>query len=127
MLRSRSFIRFTMRVSLPHLGHAVDFVVSMTFLRSAVFAIFGIPLLLTGMCRQPAGCGSTWLFGSIFVGWSSSVIAPDGSTRAESGTPYSPIESYTKFLVPSSPAKLRRLRRIQLRAGRLSPLLKTDN
>ncbi len=33
-------MRLTMRVSLPHLGHAVDFVVSMTFLRSAVFAIF---------------------------------------------------------------------------------------
>jgi hypothetical protein len=31
-----------MRVSLPHLGHAVDFVVSMTFFRSAVFAIFAI-------------------------------------------------------------------------------------
>src|ERR1700675_5018844 len=42
MLRSRSFMRLTMRVSLPHLGHAVDFVVSMTFLRSAVFAIFAI-------------------------------------------------------------------------------------
>jgi hypothetical protein len=27
---------------LPHLGHAVDLVVSMTFFRSAVFAIFAI-------------------------------------------------------------------------------------
>jgi hypothetical protein len=35
-------MRLTMRVSLPHLGHAVDFVVSMTFFRSAVFAIFAI-------------------------------------------------------------------------------------
>ncbi len=42
-----------MRVSLPHLGHAVDFVVSMTFFRSAVFAIFAIQSLLTGMCRWP--------------------------------------------------------------------------
>src|SRR5271166_2339620 len=56
-----------MRVSLPHLGHAVDFVVSMTFLRSAVFAIFAIQSLLTGMCRQPESCGSTWYLGSIVV------------------------------------------------------------
>ena len=40
--RSRSFTRLTMRVSLPHFGHDVDFEVSMTFLRSAVFAIFTI-------------------------------------------------------------------------------------
>ena len=46
-------MRLTMRVSLPHLGHAVDFVVSMTFFRSAVFAIFAIQSLLTGMCRWP--------------------------------------------------------------------------
>jgi hypothetical protein len=39
MLRSRSFTRFTMRVGLPHLGQSVLLVVSMTFLRSAVFAI----------------------------------------------------------------------------------------
>src|SRR5580698_7728366 len=38
--RSRSFTRFTMRVVLPHLGQSVLLVVSMTFLRSAVFAIF---------------------------------------------------------------------------------------
>src|SRR6266550_4370465 len=38
--RSRSFTRFTMRVALPHLGQSVLLVVSMTFLRSAVFAIF---------------------------------------------------------------------------------------
>ena len=39
-LRSRSFTRFTMRVGLPHLGQSVLFDVSITFLRSAVFAIF---------------------------------------------------------------------------------------
>jgi len=39
---STSFTRFTMRVGLPHLGQSVDFVVSITFLRSAVFAIFAI-------------------------------------------------------------------------------------
>src|ERR1700730_4960384 len=59
-----------MRVSFPHLGHAVDFVVSMTFFRSAVFAIFAIQSLLTGMCRQPKSIarGSTWSLGSIVVG-----------------------------------------------------------
>lgn len=31
-----------MRVGLPHLGQSVDFVVSMIFLRSAVFAILAI-------------------------------------------------------------------------------------
>jgi len=31
-------------VSLPHLGQAVDLVVSMTFFRSAVFAIFAMLL-----------------------------------------------------------------------------------
>src|SRR5579862_1096758 len=39
MPRSRSFTRLTMRVGLPHLGQSVLLVVSMTFLRSAVFAI----------------------------------------------------------------------------------------
>src|SRR5579863_9007345 len=39
--RSRSFIRLTMRVDLPHLGQSVLLLVSMTFLRSAVFAILG--------------------------------------------------------------------------------------
>lgn len=42
MLRSRSFTRFTMRVGFPHLGQSVLFDVSITFLRSAVFAIFAI-------------------------------------------------------------------------------------
>src|SRR3954454_9717078 len=41
-LRSRSFTRFTMRVALPHFGQLVLLLVSMTFLRSAVFAIFAI-------------------------------------------------------------------------------------
>ena len=40
--RSRSFTRFTMRVGLPHLGQSVLLEVSMTFLRSAVLAIFAI-------------------------------------------------------------------------------------
>lgn len=40
--RSRSLTRLTMRVGLPHLGQSVLLVVSMTFLRSAVFAIFTI-------------------------------------------------------------------------------------
>jgi hypothetical protein len=40
--RSRSFTRFTMRVGLPHFGQSVLLVVSITFLRSAVFAIFTI-------------------------------------------------------------------------------------
>src|ERR1700704_6503156 len=39
MPRSRSFTRFTIRVALPHLGQSVLLVVSITFLRSAVFAI----------------------------------------------------------------------------------------
>src|SRR5256885_15802455 len=43
--RSRSFTRFTMRVGLPHLGQSVLFVVSIIFLRSAVFAIFAMSLL----------------------------------------------------------------------------------
>src|SRR3954462_7988895 len=42
-----SFTRLTMRVGLPHLGQSVDFVVSISFLRSAVFAIFAITNLLT--------------------------------------------------------------------------------
>lgn len=40
MPRSRSFTRFTIRVAFPHLGQSVLLVVSITFLRSAVFAIF---------------------------------------------------------------------------------------
>jgi pimeloyl-ACP methyl ester carboxylesterase len=42
MPRSRSFTRLTMRVGLLHLGQSVDFVVSITFLRSPVFAILAI-------------------------------------------------------------------------------------
>ena len=40
--RSRSLTRFTTRVGLPHLGQSVDFVVSITFLRTHVFAILAI-------------------------------------------------------------------------------------
>jgi len=46
MPRWRSLTRFTMRVAFPHLGQSVLLVVSMTFLRSAVFAIFAIIALL---------------------------------------------------------------------------------
>jgi len=42
MLRSRSFTRFTSRVGLAHLGQLVLFEVSITFLRSPVFAILAI-------------------------------------------------------------------------------------
>ena len=42
MPRSRSLTRLTMRVGLLHLGQSVDFVVSITFLRSPVFAILAI-------------------------------------------------------------------------------------
>src|ERR1700677_2715925 len=42
MPRSRSFTRLTMRVDLLHLGQSVDFVVSISFLRSPVFAILAI-------------------------------------------------------------------------------------
>src|SRR5580693_3779491 len=84
--RSRSFMRLTMRVSLPHLGQAVDFVVSMTFFRSAVLAIFGIQLLLTGMCRrspirETAGLPGDWgVLGESSFGERTS---PAGRTRAE--------------------------------------------
>ena len=61
--RSRSFTRLTMRVGLLHLGQSVDFVVSISFLRSPVFAIFaigGVFLLLRGVsahtrCRPARG------------------------------------------------------------------------
>src|ERR1035438_8755342 len=42
MPRSRSFTRLTMRVGLLHFGQSVDFVVSIIFLRSPVFAILAI-------------------------------------------------------------------------------------
>src|SRR6201992_1747542 len=46
--RSRSFTRFTMRVGLEHFGQSVLLLVSMTFLRSPVLAIFAIMLALPG-------------------------------------------------------------------------------
>src|ERR1035437_3404738 len=52
MPRSRSFTRLTMRVGLLHLGQSVDFVVSISFLRSPVLAILAIGrvfLLLWGV------------------------------------------------------------------------------
>jgi hypothetical protein len=60
--RSASFTRFTTRVGLPHLGQSVDFVVSITFLRSAVFAIFAITNLLTQL--SVAGLRFSEIFGS---------------------------------------------------------------
>src|SRR5438105_10270886 len=41
-LRSRSLIRFTIRVGLPHLGQSVLLDVSIIFLRSAVLAILAM-------------------------------------------------------------------------------------
>src|ERR1700753_172867 len=46
MPRSRSLTRFTMRVGLEHFGQSVLLLVSMTFLRSPVLAIFAIMLVL---------------------------------------------------------------------------------
>ena len=43
--RSRSLTRFATRVGLPHFGQSVLRVVSMTFLRSPVLAIFAIVFL----------------------------------------------------------------------------------
>lgn len=51
--RSRSFTRFTMRVGLPHLGQSVLLVVSITFLRSAVFAILANRVLLISFTPVP--------------------------------------------------------------------------
>src|ERR1035438_5579773 len=47
MPRSGSFTRFTMRVGLLHFGQSVDFVVSITFLRSPVLAILAIGSLVS--------------------------------------------------------------------------------
>src|ERR1017187_630115 len=54
--RSRSFTRLTMRVGFLHFGQSVDLVVSITFLRSPVFAIFAIGrvfLLVGCLCTHP--------------------------------------------------------------------------
>ncbi len=53
--RSRSFTRLTMRVGLPHFGQSVLFEVSISFLRSAVFAILAIIYLLAKILPQAAG------------------------------------------------------------------------
>src|SRR6266542_4649996 len=63
-LRSRSFTRFTMRVGLAHLGQLVLLEVSITFLRSPVFAILAMRnrLLRAGARRGGialAGHGNT--------------------------------------------------------------------
>src|ERR1700723_3130559 len=60
MPRSRSFTRLTMRVGLLHLGQSVDFVGSISFLRSPVFAILaigGVFLLLGLSLHTPAQAG----------------------------------------------------------------------
>jgi hypothetical protein len=51
--RSRSFTRLTIRVGLPHFGQSVLLEVSITFLRSAVFAILAILHLLTKFFHRP--------------------------------------------------------------------------
>ena len=76
--RSRSFTRFTMRVGLPHLGQSVLLVVSMTFLRSAVLAIFICSLLST---LPPGGRAvNKKNFGNISTGW---VAAAKNNIRLE--------------------------------------------
>src|ERR1700738_4765043 len=59
MPRSRSLTRLTMRVGLLHLGQSVDFVVSITFWRSPVFAIFamGWLVLLLGLSLHTRAVG----------------------------------------------------------------------
>jgi len=94
----------------------------MTFFRSAVFAILAIQFLLTGICRQPEGRGSTWNLGSVVVGPSTlddqrptineprcGVLAPKNLTRRsvsqlsvrgsqENGTPARPKDWSFSFL-----------------------------
>ena len=53
--RSRSLTRFTIRVGLPHFGQSVLLEVSITFLRSAVFAILAIIYLLAKFSHRPPG------------------------------------------------------------------------
>src|ERR1700674_1512819 len=64
--RSRSFTRLTMRVGLPHLGQSVLLDVSMTFLRSAVLAIFAI-LCVSPDCGLPQMGGNGIWFGSKLI------------------------------------------------------------
>ncbi len=92
-----------MRVSLPHLGHAVDFVVSMTFFRSAVFAIFAI--LVSHDRNVPPASGPRFylVIGEYpeaqhrrlpeWLEWFSN--RPGRANTRRSGALYSPIESYT--------------------------------
>src|SRR5579871_2575412 len=74
--RSRSLTRFTMRVALPHLGQSVLLVVSMIFLRSAVFAILaptamGVLLMSRIFAqRDPRACAADG------GGWNMSEIDP---------------------------------------------------
>ena len=48
-VRSRSFTRFAIRVGLLHFGQSVLRVVSITFLRSPVLAIFAIRKILSAV------------------------------------------------------------------------------
>ena len=52
--RSRSLTRFTMRVGLEHLGQSVLLVVSISFLRSPVFAIFAMIFPISFYLAIPA-------------------------------------------------------------------------
>src|SRR5690242_3071596 len=65
MPRSRSFTRFTMRVGLLHFGQSVLLLVSMTFLRSPVFATLAIKAHLLENLFAHGGpdvrCVSPWL------------------------------------------------------------------
>src|ERR1044072_7728029 len=66
--RSRSLTRFTMRVDLPHLGQSVLLDVSITFLRSAVLAIFAIYSPKIYFTRGWRGCLSRSWYSSNFRG-----------------------------------------------------------
>jgi len=78
--RSRSFTRFTIRVGLPHFGQSVLLLVSITFLRSAVFAIFTVI-----SWHEPAMVANPMKFSKIF------------GSNSRAGSPQPERKSLTSF------------------------------
>ncbi len=83
--RSRSFTRFAMRVGLLHFGQSVLRCVSMTFLRSPVFAIFAIGYSLFG---HSGATNKIVIRGSVLR------LAADLARHQDGGSGFSPAQPY---------------------------------
>ncbi len=101
--RSRSFTRFTIRVAFEHFGQSVLLFVSMTFLRSPVFATFDILLSPVSQISPAHGLGDhrTGFVGPSWTGSSAPFHLGSKAWQNRGTEQNAPIESTAKAAVQS--------------------------